>query len=212
MRTPDIFLQGSKVTIRPITLHDLDEMSTWPASSDPLDQFFDWPARSARENRYWFVQLEQDPARVYYAVANKKGELIGRISLRNMRKGKSTRLGIGFGPQFVGQGYGTDALQTFLAYYFSELGFNEMELDVAAINVRAVRCYERCGFQYTGSHYDWVDPDQVAALLRCREHQHLKRFFKRTRYRSELLFYDMVLDKARWEALRNQDLVHSANT
>ena len=89
-------------------------MSRWPRFQDPLYRLFDWPKRSETSDDLWFGQLMRDRSRVYYAVDNEDRELIGRISLREKNKHKSARLGIGFGPDYVAQGYGTEALSVIL--------------------------------------------------------------------------------------------------
>ena len=52
------------------------------------------------------------------------------------------------GIDFVDQGFGTEALTLFLDYYFNMLGYKLLKLDVAAFNKRAIRCYEKSGFQF----------------------------------------------------------------
>lgn len=202
MEAEDICLKGQRVTVRPLKRQDLDEMETWPRFDDPLYRLFDWPASSSVQNDAWFSYLLTDQARVYYAVEDEQGHLIGRLSLRDMRRHWSARLGIGFGAPFVGQGYGTEALQVFLNYFFTELEFERMVLDVAAVNIRAVRCYERCGFKQAGSNYRQMDGDDDISFLERPEYSHLKQFFKLSASRKQMLFYDMVLEKQDW--LRQQ--------
>ena len=93
-----------------------------------------------------------------WAVEDRSGCLIGRISLRDIDNGKAqARLGITFGAPYIGRGLGTDALGLFLDHYFTDLGFLVLLLDVAAPNQRAVRAYERLGFSHIGG--DWRQAD-----------------------------------------------------
>lgn len=201
MQPDDVCLRGPRVVIRPLRLADLDEMNTWPLSDDPRYKLFDWPICSPAQNEIWFDNLIRDPSRVYYAVEDETDHLIGRISLREIRKHWSARLGIGFGAPFVGRGYGTEALQIFLKYYFQVLGFERLVLDVAAINERAIRCYLRCGFKKTGAIYRGLTSYDDLDFLQDQTFRHLKRFFKLGgRYR-RMLYYDMVLEKRDWLAL-----------
>lgn len=50
------------------------------------------------------------------------------------------------------KGYGQDALQLLLDYGFSILNLNSIELHVVESNKRAIRCYEKLGFQVVGRH------------------------------------------------------------
>jgi diamine N-acetyltransferase len=198
VRAKDVRLKGQRVTIRPLRKQDLDTMSTWAPFDDPLYRLFDWPQRAPLENSIWFSELVRDGARVYYAVENESRTLIGRISLREIRGRESARLGIGLGTDFVGQGYGSEALQVFLRYYFLDLGFERMVLDVSAINERAVRCYERCGFKRSGSHYRYVGSDPDVVFLEEEPYKHLQRFVRRRGRRNYALSYDMVLEREDW--------------
>jgi RimJ/RimL family protein N-acetyltransferase len=200
VKAPDIRLEGERVTIRPLTRQDLRTMSKWPSFDDPLYRLFDWPKRSELSDDLWFYQLLRDKSRIYFAVDNEGGELIGRLSLREVRKPTSARLGIGFGPQYVGRGYGTEALQLFLRYYFQKMRFERMVLDVAAVNERAVRCYERCGFQHTGEHYQYAGSDRDLHFLEESTYNHLRHFFKRDGYRNLMLAYDMEIRRKDWLA------------
>jgi RimJ/RimL family protein N-acetyltransferase len=198
VKAPDICLKGERVTIRPLTRQDLRTMSKWPSFDDPLYRLFDWPKRSELSDDLWFHQLMRDKSRVYYAVDNEADMLIGRLSLRDIKKRASARLGIGFGPQYVGQGYGTEALGLFLRYYFQEMRFERMVLDVAAVNVRAVRCYERCGFKHVDEHYQYAGGDGDVAFLDQPAYAHLRHLFKRDRYRNMVLAYDMEILRKDW--------------
>ena len=198
MKPREIALHGPRVTIRPLRRPDLDTMSTWPTFDNPLERLFDWPRRSPRENDIWFTRLMRDRGRVYYAIEDESHELIGRISLREIRGRRSARLGIGLGPQFVGRGYGSETLRVFLRYYFADLGFARMVLDVAAVNERAIRCYERCGFKYIGVHYQDVAPGHDLTFLEDERYRSLRRYFVRHGSRAQMLHYDMVLDRDDW--------------
>jgi RimJ/RimL family protein N-acetyltransferase len=173
-------------------------MVGWPPFEDPLYRLFDWPRRSSLENRIWYSQLVRDRARVYYAVDDEAHTLIGRISLREIYRRESARLGIGFGRDYVGQGYGTEALQLFLSYYFARLGFAEMVLDVSAINERAVRCYERCGFRRTASHYEYLGRDVDLVFLDRKPYRHLRSHCQSRDRRNWVLSYDMALSRDEW--------------
>lgn len=190
------------MTIRPLRKRDLDIMSGWEVFEDPLYRLFDWPRRGAVENGLWYADLVRDRRRVYYAVDDEWQTVIGRISLREIRGRESARLGIGFGAPYVSQGYGSEALRLFLRYYFVRLGFQRMVLDVAAINVRAVRCYERCGFERTGSSYQPLPWNADTLFLEEEPYRYLRKYVRNDGWRDLALAYDMVLERKDWLALQ----------
>ena len=50
----------------------------------------------------------------------------------------------------IGSGWGTDAQRTLLAFGFGTLGLERISLTVSATNTRAIRSYEKVGFQREG--------------------------------------------------------------
>ena len=50
----------------------------------------------------------------------------------------------------IGSGWGTDAQRTLLAFGFGTLGLERISLTVSASNARAIRSYEKVGFQREG--------------------------------------------------------------
>jgi RimJ/RimL family protein N-acetyltransferase len=60
-------------------------------------------------------------------------------------------VGIGLGERdYWGKGYGTDAMCAILDYAFNELNLYRVTLDVFEYNPRAIRSYEKAGFQLEG--------------------------------------------------------------
>jgi RimJ/RimL family protein N-acetyltransferase len=78
--------------------------------------------------------------------------LIGDVGLGGMFWNHGdTYLGIGLGErEFWGKGYGSDAMKVALRYAFTELNLRRVTLNVFEYNSRAIRCYEKLGFQHEG--------------------------------------------------------------
>ena len=53
-------------------------------------------------------------------------------------------------PALLGQGIGTKVTRLVLDYAFREMGLHRVGLRVLAMNFRAIRCYEKCGFVVEG--------------------------------------------------------------
>ncbi len=62
-------------------------------------------------------------------------------------------------PSFWSHGYGTEAMRVVLRYGFDVLGLNKISLDVLEYNTRALRTYERLGFQREGVHREDIYKD-----------------------------------------------------
>jgi diamine N-acetyltransferase len=196
-------LQGSRVTIRPMKRADLDAMIQWRPFADPLYQPFDFPRQGKAEQVRWFEWRSQDPERRLYTIEDERQQVIGSLTLREINGRRSARLGITIGADFVSKGYGTEALRLFLDYFFREMGFERMELDVASTNIRAVRTYRSLGFREVGQHYRSASASSYRILQREPQYRHLRRFFRRQGTLSQVLFYDMAMTREEWRTLSN---------
>jgi len=77
-----------------------------------------------------------------------EGKHIGTCSLYNIGK-YDAQLGIRIGDKnYMDKGYGTDAVRALIDYGFTVIGIKHIWLKVLPTNVRAIRCYEKCGFSW----------------------------------------------------------------
>ena len=198
-------LQGPRLTIRPMQQSDVDAMTRWRPFADPLYRPFDFPRQSSAEHLRWFEWRSKDPSRRLYAILDEGCRVIGSLTLRDINGKQSARLGITIGADFVSQGYGTEALELFLDHFFGVMDFARMVLDVAATNLRAVRCYRSMGFQESGQHYRPASDPSYRILQQEPHYRHLLRFFRRQAMATQVLFYDMTLTRELWRSLATSD-------
>jgi RimJ/RimL family protein N-acetyltransferase len=72
------------------------------------------------------------------------------LEIENLAAGEAF-IGIGiYKREEWGKGYGTDAMKVALHYAFTELNLRRVSLTVFEYNPRAIRSYEKCGFQIEG--------------------------------------------------------------
>ena len=98
--------------------------------------------------------LEKETARNYFFAIRTLAEerFIGDIGLDgiNWTHGESF-VGIGIGDHEAwGKGYGTDAMHILLRFAFEELNMHRVALNTFEYNPRAIRSYEKVGFQHEG--------------------------------------------------------------
>lgn len=87
-----------------------------------------------------------------FAIDNLEGKHIGNLMYYDINEGKGeAELGIMVGDRdYWDQGYGTDAITTVLHHIFTTTALNRIYLHTLNWNLRAQRCFEKCGFVARG--------------------------------------------------------------
>ena len=104
----------------------------------------------AEYRKYYFDGTE--PERGRWFVIEADDHPIGMIAHNEINDhASSTSVDILIGESdYLGRGFGTDALRAFMGYCFGSLGLNRVELDVFPNNIRAILAYEKVGFVEEG--------------------------------------------------------------
>jgi RimJ/RimL family protein N-acetyltransferase len=83
--------------------------------------------------------------------------LVGHVGLWGWQtKDRCATIGIAFGREHIGRGYGTDAMRVIVSYGFRELGLHRMQLGVSPFNPAGIRAYEKAGFAEEGRRREAV--------------------------------------------------------
>ncbi|MEI8307953.1 MAG: GNAT family N-acetyltransferase [Chloroflexales bacterium] len=191
-------IHGKRVRLRPWQRRDTLAQELWPRYTEPFSTLWNIPRTISFDDEVRSGWISQ---RYAWAIEDTYQRMIGRISLReiDVHHG-SARLGISLSQHHVSQGLGTEALAAFLDYYFGPLGYSTMLLDVAAFNVRAVRCYERLHFEYVESEWRGAGRDPSIYLLDDPRYKEYASFFRRGRFETMVEFYEMMLTREAWES------------
>lgn len=194
-----VLARGERTVVREFDRTDVDRWIEWPPHADPLFHTYNAPYLSTRQRDLYYQQRRTCPDGRQYAVDDLQGELVGRISLRDIDwPARCAVLGVSFRPGRLNQGLGTDGLRCFCRYYFNVLELQILLLDVAAFNERACRVYEKCGFRRTGQR--WGDPQaDPAGIFVKREFEAIRPLFRWDYGLVRPLLYDMELHVDAWE-------------
>lgn len=102
----------------------------------------------------WFHHIQRTDNCVIFAIrTNDTDSLIGTCQLHSIHPvARSAELQIRIGEvSHLSKGCGTEAVKLLLDYAFKDLNLERVYLHVFADNERAVRTYEKCGFQREGT-------------------------------------------------------------
>ncbi|HEY2241423.1 MAG TPA: GNAT family protein [Streptosporangiaceae bacterium] len=151
----DSILVGERVGLRGVLDDDLATLARWDLDPGRLTTLADRVApqseAAARERIARRCANEGDG--LGFAIEKRDGaaELIGMISLAGMGpKSRCATLGIALGRDFLGRGYGSDAMRVIVDYGFRELGLHRIQLGVTPFNPAGIRAYEKAGFTEEG--------------------------------------------------------------
>jgi RimJ/RimL family protein N-acetyltransferase len=162
-------LKGKRVLLRAIErddlkrLHELDQNvelallggGSWqPTPLAAIEK--DYDKHLADEEKAWFV-IEID------------GKVVGDVGLHHRdRRARVTAFGIGiYDPEYLGQGYGREALGLLIDWAFRIQNYERIWLDTWASNERAIRCYKAVGFVEEGRQrrHTYIDGQYVDVVL-----------------------------------------------
>lgn len=111
------------------------------------------PVRSVEQERAWIASVLADrEQQQVFIIADEHGRAIGTCGLRGIDAKEGTAfLGIMIGEKTLwDRGYGTSATKALVDHAFRELGLEEVRLSCHPDNHRALRCYEKAGFEPGG--------------------------------------------------------------
>ncbi len=158
-------LRGKMVQLVPVEAErDAKLFTEWHRNSEYSRLLNGSPAAlsSAKSTEKWLEKNDLSTDNVFFAIKNLADQkIIGEIALEDIKPFCSNVfVGISIGEAAMwGKGYGSDAMQIILRYAFSLLNVHRVSLTVFGYNPRAIRSYEKVGFQHEGKLIDWLNRD-----------------------------------------------------
>jgi len=145
-------IYGQKTRLRRVEREDIPTFVRW--FNDPEVREFlvmNRPISMAEEEQWFDRQLQADATEIFCIEAS-DGAHIGNIGLHDIDlHHRHAEMGIVLGEKdYWSQGYGSDAIRTLLRFAFDEMNLHRVFLKVYEDNSRAIRAYEKCGFQHEG--------------------------------------------------------------
>lgn len=150
-----LILTGRKVRLRPRRFEDAADQYRWRCDEELCSLDASIPTSLAFSeflDRY-SVELESPGLTCTLAIDTLDDQHIGECSLFNFDFLNNTaEFGVLIGEKdFWGRGYGTDAVNILLLDIFTTSDLNRLILRTLDWNIRAQKCFEKCGFSAIGS-------------------------------------------------------------
>lgn len=147
------FLEGERLYIRPMEEIDLPYFheNLWDPEIRRLTGSKTVFTKTALKS--WFDSKTVESNRIDCIICLKDNhQTIGDVAMINIdhiNKGALVRIAINQ-KEYLGKGFGTEALRLLLDYGFSMLNLHRIGLDVYSFNERGIKSYEKLGFQVEG--------------------------------------------------------------
>lgn len=142
-------LKGPRIALRAVERDDLVRLQELSQHVDLIMLLDDtWEPKSlARRERDFEKHL--DETRFVIVV---EGRVIGICGFHSgNRYSGTTSFFIGIlDPEYLGQGYGREAVELLIDYAFRIQNWRRLSIQALATNQRAIRCYQSCGFVIEG--------------------------------------------------------------
>lgn len=158
-------ITGDRVLLRPVTPDDLPAIYAWRTALDT------WGATTPAAPYAMTFELfreraetmAKNDANVDFAV-DVAGTLVGRAGLFEFDLlARNAEVGMTFGPEHRGKGYGTETLRLLCDFAFTHRNLHRLWLETLGTNVPALRCYANAGFVEEGRMREqaWVAGEYV---------------------------------------------------
>jgi ribosomal-protein-alanine N-acetyltransferase len=170
LRRPSIFtgltkppsLTGNKIKLRPKRLQDAANDYNWRQDAELCHLDAAPPILCSFEEflKNYLEDLNRPSKSYRFAIETIDGKHIGNCSYFNLDEvKKEAEMGIMIGDRaYWNRGYGKDSIITSLNFFFSRTDVKRVHLKTLAWNIRAQKCFEKCGFISCGqmTHGDYT--------------------------------------------------------
>lgn len=159
---------GPRFYFEDLKKSDVNEIKNeWGVHENELFIDYNLSLLSKYELSIWYMMKKRNYRKRYFTIRDFDDKLLGYIGLKNISSTEKTaELGIVLDPNQINQQIGTDAIDLLLSYFFKEMKMDKIYLDVNEFNHRAIRCYEKVGFEielassivFENQNIDFDDP------------------------------------------------------
>lgn len=144
-------IQGERIVLRAIEREDLPNYVQWLNDPTVLEHFGHFLPLSLAPEEQWYEAMLKDSNVRNFAIEF-EGRHVGGAGFNNIDgRNANAEVGLFVGlPELWDRGLGHDVLRTLLRFGFEQMNLHRIYLRVFAKNERAVRLYEKVGFQHEG--------------------------------------------------------------
>ncbi|HWL35450.1 MAG TPA: GNAT family protein [Frankiaceae bacterium] len=145
-------LSGERVTLRPVRPDDVEQLYEWRIDLATWgDQTDEAPYALTLESYRRASEESAATGKNVSWAAEVDGTLVGRAGMFAFDElSRNAEVGLGFGPEHRGKGYGREVLRLLLDFGFTHRNLHRVWLECTATNEAAIRAYTAAGFVEEG--------------------------------------------------------------
>lgn len=155
-------INGEKLTLRPITDADTDDIVRWRNDPEVWRYFLFREPFTPAMHRAWLQDKVMAGKVIQYIIVEREsGKSVGSVYFRDVdEKNESAEYGIFIGEAWARKrGLGTETARLFTRFGLEVLRLHRISLKVLGGNEVARRSYEKAGFRTEGVFHDFVKLD-----------------------------------------------------
>ena len=139
--------------LRKLELSDAKEMLKWMHDESVVGLLPTHFNEMTIEDCGKFIKKSwEDQKNIHFAVTDEEDKYLGTISLKNIdEKNLTAKYAVVLGKSAIGRGIAKKATDDILKYAFDKMKLDRVYLCVFSDNIRAVKFYQKYGFQYEGT-------------------------------------------------------------
>ena len=147
---------GEKVYLSPLNPDDYEKYTKWLNNKNIAQYISIYNGMVSLSGEKEYLENMSKKEFNYAIVTLSNDELIGSISFNEIDyKNGTATLGIFIGEEDnLSKGYGSDAINLLIDFAFNELRLHSIILTVHSNNLRAIKCYTKCGFKEFGRRHE----------------------------------------------------------
>lgn len=145
-------LIGERIYLSPRSIEDAEQFTEWLNDFETTDYLGRSGILTTLEGEKKYLEENSSPEATFVIVTLEDNKMIGTVSLESINwLNRTATLGVFIGDKdYRSKGYGTEAIKLLLDYGFNYMNLHSINLNLMSFNIRAQKCYEKCGFKETG--------------------------------------------------------------
>ena len=145
-------LIGERIYLSPRSIEDVEQFTEWLNDFETTDYLGRSGILITLEGEKKYLEENSSPEATFVIVTLEDNKMIGTVSLESINwLNRTATLGVFIGDKdYRSKGYGTEAIRLLLDYGFNYMNLHNIYLNLMSFNIRAQKCYKKCGFKETG--------------------------------------------------------------